>query len=196
MVSSTLRFPLTPSRILSIVTGLMVPAHLVEDRAEEPLLALDPPEVRGRVGDLPTVDHLDVVPGADVGEGGVGIQLDRTGLGDIQTRGRIAGRVVEVHRDAAQGVHQSEETREVDLHVVVDGDVQGLADGPDECRRPAGPERAVDSGRRTAVDGDIQIPGDGEKAGPSLTQMQDRDRVGALAGGAIAEDDVRILDVA
>ena len=108
--------------------------QLVDGAADEQLLALDAPEVGGAV-DVPlAVLPLLVVAAAGVGEGLRPVDVGAAGV-EAQPGVGVLGRDVRAHLDPADLVDELLEAGEVDLHVVVDRDAEGLGDGGDEALR-------------------------------------------------------------
>ena len=58
-------------------------------------------------------------------------------LGHGEAGPRVGRRVLEVDGHPAEGVDQAGEADEVDLHVAVDGDAEGVGDRVDQPGRPA-----------------------------------------------------------
>ena len=102
----------------------------------------------------------------------------------------VPQRLVEVDRDAVDGLDQLLEAEEVDLDVVVDGDAEVLRDGGDQGLAPGG-EGGVDLRLAPVGDGDPEVAGEGQQLGLGLVGVdpQDHDRVGedalVVAGGGV-----------
>ena len=97
------------------------------------------------------------------------------------------------HRHAVDGLDQPAERREVDLHVVVDGDGEVLGDRADEQWRPAPLDGQVDAGVGAVGVPDVQVTGQRQQRGAPRRRIgaQDHDRVGAQRG--VAADAHRVV---
>ena len=154
--------------------------RLAQHALDEVLLAADAPAVAGAVLLPAAVLLVLVVAGADVGQGGVAGHGEASGLGDVEPRVPISGRVLEGDLHAPDGVDQVLERAEVDLDVVVDGELEVLLDGLHQEAGVVLVEGRVDA--RLAVrrpDAHPQVSGEGEDGGLRLVGVdpQDHDRV-------------------
>ncbi len=118
---------------------------LVERGPDEPtdevLLAGDAPVIRRRIlTEAGAVVVLEMA-GAGIGDGGVAVEGHATGLGDVEARVVVLGRVLERNLHPAEHVHQALEGTEAGLHVVVDVDAEV---GLDRRRQPGGGVVAIE----------------------------------------------------
>ena len=177
-----------PRRVLALVQ------RLLRDRAQEVLLALDPTEVRRRVGTPLAVHVRLVITRTHVRERLITVEMPAAGLGDVEPGLSVARRCRKVDRDRAERVDELLETGEVDFEVVRDRDVEVVLDGLDDTLRP-GVERGVDLRRAHARDVDPEIAGEGHQIAGAMFRIDVRhhDRVGALAGLDVGAAEVRFL---
>ena len=137
------------SAVLRAVHGLAEPLRC--EPLHEGLLTIDATEVAAGIRLPAAVDVLLHAPGPHVVERGGAVEGVAAGLeveGDeLETAVRVSGRRVDVDGDTTHGVDDALEALEVDLEVVVDGNVEVLLERVDHPLRPAagvGVERSVD----------------------------------------------------
>lgn len=158
----------------------------MDQRRQEPLLALHPAEVRGAVD----------MPGADVLEGLPAVERRLPG-GQIEAAVAVLQRPYGADVHPADGVHAAHEAGEVDLQVVVDVHTRHVLDGADRQPRPALGVRRVQldgvpgprpPGRGVLVGGDlgVRVARQADDAGvvPPGGQVHQHQGVGAVTGRA------------
>ena len=122
-----------------------------------------------------------------VGQGVVAVEREAPRRRHVEPGVRVAGRVLERHRDAADGVDERLERAEVDLDEVVGDDAEVLVDRVDQPLRLVAPVRRVDPRLVAgAGDRDVEVAGErqhGDAAGRRV-DAEDHDRVAALADPA------------
>ena len=163
------------------------------DLAQERLLPADAPEVGDEVGGLPLlrarVEELEMA-GAHERQRRRAVEIRATGPGDREVRERVARRCGEVDRDGAERVDDLAERVEVDLDVVVDGNVEVVRQRVDHALWSV-VEGGVDLRLAPTRDVDPEVAGERHEEGATGIgiRVEHHDGVGALAPrvGRVAE---------
>ena len=148
--------------------------------ADEVLLAGDAAQVGGAVEDPLALGRAELeVAGAGVGQRLLGVERVAAAVADEEAGRRVPHRPIEEERHAVDGPHQLLEAEEVDLDVVVDGDVEGLLDRPDQRLLAAGGEGGVDLALARPGDLHEQVAGEAQQLGLGRVGVdpQQHDRV-------------------
>src|SRR5690606_37694539 len=108
-----------------------------------------------------SVYQLLIASAASVGERLVPVECHLT-CGHVEMGLRVAGGVRERDLDTTELVHQGLESGEVDLDVVMDGDIEGVPHGPDHQRCPSIGVSGVDLVLAVTLDGNQGVTGNAQ----------------------------------